>query len=160
MTHNFTFFWRNRSPFSNWYPSVFTHNGVTYTRGEQYMMHMKALMFGDLEIAARIMETDDPAVHKALGRQVKGYVDAVWAAKRVDIMVEGLTSKFSQNSRLKETLLATGDTEIVEASPVDRIWGIGLEESDPRALDKSKWLGQNLLGITLMRVRDELRKTV
>lgn len=158
MSQGFTFFWRNKSPFSNWYPSKFTYNGIEFTRGEQYMMYRKAMLFNDTEIAQLILETDNPATHKALGRQVRNYNENKWAAVRVDVMVEGLYEKFNQNPKLKQALLDTGDTEIAEASPVDFIWGIGLAEEDPNALDKSKWRGQNLLGIVLMRVRDELRR--
>ena len=158
MTHNFTFFWKNRSPFSNWYPSRFTHNGITYTRGEQYMMYQKAILFGDTEIAQQILDTDNPAEQKDLGRKVKNYDDSVWSEKRVDIMVDGLYEKFSQNEKLKAALLDTGFTEIAEASPIDRIWGIGYAEDHPNALDKTKWPGQNLLGIVLMRVRDKIRE--
>lgn len=157
MTHNFTFFWQNRSPFSNWYPSKFTHNGITYSRGEQYMMYQKAILFGDTAVAQAILLTDNPKEQKDLGRMVSNYNDEVWAAKRVDIMVEGLFEKFNQNPHLKEALLNTGDTIVVEASPVDKIWGIGLAEDHPDALDQSKWRGKNLLGIVLMRVRDEIR---
>lgn len=158
MTHNFTFFWRDRTPFSNWYPSIFTHNGITFSRGEQYMMYQKAIMFGDKNIAHAILMTGNPKEQKDLGRMVSNYDDAIWSAKRVDIMVEGLFEKFNQNPELKAALLATGDTILVEASPVDKIWGIGLTEDHPDALDQKKWRGQNLLGITLMRVRDAIRE--
>jgi len=153
----FTFFWQNRSPFSNWYPSKFTHNGINFTRGEQYMMYQKAMLFGDSEVAQAILLTDNPKEQKDLGRLVRNYDDAKWAAVRVDVMVEGLFEKFNQNEYLKQALLDTGDTEIVEASPYDRIWGIGWAEEDPEAQDKSKWRGQNLLGIVLMKVRDKIR---
>lgn len=153
----FTFFWQNRSPFSNWYPSKFTHNGINFTRGEQYMMYQKAMLFGDSEVAQAILLTDNPKEQKDLGRLVRNYDDAKWAAVRVDVMVEGLFEKFNQNEYLKQALLDTGDTEIVEASPYDRIWGIGWTEEDPEAQDKSKWRGQNLLGIVLMKVRDKIR---
>lgn len=156
MTHNFTFFWQNRSPFSNWYPSKFTHNGVNFTRGEQYMMYQKAILFSDLTIASAILLTDNPKEQKDLGRVVSNYDDAVWSSRRVDIMVDGLYEKFKQNPKLQEALLATGKTEIVEASPYDLIWGIGYTADDPRAVDKTKWRGQNLLGITLMKVRDKI----
>jgi ribA/ribD-fused uncharacterized protein len=158
MAHNFTFFWQNRSPFSNWYPSIFTHNGITFSRGEQYMMYRKAMMFGDVNIAHAILLTGNPKEQKDLGRMVSNYDDAAWSDKRVEIMVEGLFEKFNQNPLLKEALLNTGDTIIVEASPVDRVWGIGLAEDDPRAIDQKQWRGQNLLGITLMKVRDDIRK--
>lgn len=152
----FTFFWKNRSPFSNWYPSIFVHDGIRFTRGEQYMMYQKAMLFGDTHIAELILKTDDPAKHKELGRMVSNYDDSVWAAKRVDIMVDGLFEKFNQNPKLKEALLNTGTSIIVEASPVDKIWGIGLAETHPDATNPSKWRGLNLLGIVLMRVRDKL----
>lgn len=154
---NFTFFWQNRSPFSNWYPSIFTHEGITFSRGEQYMMYQKAMLFGDLETAQAILSTDNPKEQKDLGRQVKNYVDETWAAVREDVMVEGLFEKFNQNERLKQALLDTGDTEMVEASPYDLIWGIGFTEDQPEARDKTKWRGKNLLGIVLMRVRDKIR---
>jgi ribA/ribD-fused uncharacterized protein len=158
MAHNFTFFWQNRSPFSNWYPSIFTHNGITFSRGEQYMMYQKAMMFGDVNIAQAILLTGNPKEQKDLGRMVANYDDAVWSDKRVEVMVDGLFEKFNQNPIPKEALLNTGDTIMVEASPVDRIWGIGLTEDDPRAIDQKQWRGQNLLGITLMKVRDAIRK--
>ncbi len=155
MSHNFTFFYGGY--FSNWASSTFTHDGVKYSHGEQYMMHMKALLFGDAEAAEKIMKAKSPYEQKALGRTVKNFDKSQWDAVCVDVMVAGLCSKFSQNPQFKKALLDTGDTEIVEASPSDRIWGIGLSESDPRALDKNQWRGQNLLGITLMRVRDAIR---
>jgi len=158
ITDKFTFFWQNRSPFSNWYPSIFTHNGITFSRGEQYMMYQKAIMFGDTNIAHAILLTGNPKEQKDLGRMVSNYNDTIWSEKRVEVMVEGLFEKFNQNPLLKEALLNTGDTILVEASPVDRIWGIGLAEDHPDALDQSKWRGQNLLGIVLMKVRDAIRK--
>lgn len=152
----YTFFWNNRSPFSNWYPSVFIWNGIRFTSSEQYMMFRKALLFGELDIADQILATDNPAKQKDLGRKVKNYDDDKWAAVRFDIMVEGLYEKFNQNPQLKKALLDTEGTELVEASPNDRIWGIGLTENDPRALLEETWLGQNLLGKVLDEVRDRL----
>ena len=152
----FTFFWNNRTPFSNWYPSVFIWNGIRFTRGEQYMMFRKAMLFGELDIADQILATDNPAKQKDLGREVKNYDDDKWAAVRFDIMVEGLYEKFNQNPQLKKALLDTEGTELVEANPNDRIWGIGLTENDPRALSKETWLGQNLLGKVLDEVRRRL----
>ena len=154
--NKYTFFWNNRTPFSNWYPSVFVWGGIRFTRGEQYMMYRKAMMFGDWEVAAQIMNTDDPSKHKQLGRQVKNYDDVAWSAVRFDIMVEGLFEKFSQNPQLKQALLETIGTKMVEANPNDRIWGIGLTASDPRAQNEETWLGQNLLGKVLDAVREKL----
>jgi len=150
----YTFFWQNRSPFSNWYPSKFTWGGTEFTRGEQYMMYRKARMFGDNEIAYKIMETDDPKTQKDLGRLVKNYDDKVWSEYRFDIMVDGLFEKFNQIPKLKQALLDTGDTILAEASPYDLVWGIGWLATDPQAQDQEKWRGQNLLGKVLMKVRD------
>jgi len=158
MTHNFTLFYGGY--FSNWAYSPFVHNGVKYTHGEQYMMHMKALLFGDDVSAKKIMAAKNPYDQKKLGREVKGFDKNRWEAVCINLMVEGLCSKFRQNPDFLKALLDTGDTEIVEASPTDTIWGIGLAEDDPRALNKKNWRGTNWLGIVLMRVRDELRKEV
>ena len=152
----FTFFWNNQTPFSNWYPSEFTWGGYTFTRGEQYMMFRKAMLFCDPKTAHKILSTDNPMKQKDLGREVVNYRDELWAPVRFEIMVEGLYCKFSQNQKLKEALLATVGTEMVEASPFDRIWGIGLTASDPLAQNKETWLGQNLLGQVLDKVRSQL----
>jgi len=154
----YTFFWQSRSPFSNWYPSKFTWNGIEFTRGEQYMMYRKATLFGSTDIAAKIMATDDPKTQKDLGRLVKNYDDKVWLEYRFDIMVEGLFEKFDQIPKLKQALLDTGDTILAEASPYDLVWGIGYLATDAEAQDQSKWRGQNLLGKVLMKVRCMLVK--
>lgn len=155
--NNFTFFWKNRSPFSNWYPSIFTYGGQTFSCGEQFMMWAKAFTFHDLETVDKIMKTSSHKEHQELGRQVKEYDDEIWADMRYQVMVLGLYAKFSQNERLKELLLATGDTIIAEASPSDKIWGIGLVADDPLAQDMKNWKGQNLLGKVLMEVREKLK---
>lgn len=152
--NKFTFFWQSGSPFSNWFPSVFTHDGVEYNCSEQYMMHKKALLFGDTEVAQLIMEQTSPRAQKMLGREVRGFDDQVWKEQCIEIMVDGCLSKFEQLPELGKQLLATGDTTIVEASPYDKVWGIGMTEDDPRATDPSQWQGQNLLGHVLMEVRD------
>jgi ribA/ribD-fused uncharacterized protein len=153
MVDKFTFFWKNRSPFTNWYPSKFTFLDVDFCCGEQYMMYVKAIMFDDFEIAKKIMATSKPSEHLAFGRQVKNYDDVTWSQFRYDYMVYGLYEKFKQNPELKEILLNTGSTIIAEASPTDLVWGIGLEETDPLAQDRANWKGQNLLGKVLMEVR-------
>jgi ribA/ribD-fused uncharacterized protein len=153
--NNYTLFWNG--VFSNWYPSKFYHNGISFTCGEQYMMYHKAMTFNDKEVAKLIMETSSPKEQKRLGRLVSNYNDEKWAAVRVQVMVDGLYEKFNTNPVLKAALLETGDTIIAEASPVDKIWGIGLAEDDPRAWDMATWKGQNLLGIVLMMVRDKLK---
>lgn len=120
------------------------------------MMYQKAVLFKDDVVATKILATDDPKLQKDLGRQVKNYKESVWALVREDVMVEGLYEKFNQTPKLRSALLATGTTIIAEASPVDRIWGIGLTAEDPLAQDVSTWQGQNLLGKVLMRVRARL----
>lgn len=154
----FTFFFSAQNPFSNWYPAQFTVNGVTFCNNEQFMMYCKAKLFGDEEIAKKILETTNPREHKAMGRKVKGFSEAVWDAKCELYVQKGCHAKFSQNPHLLQLLLDTEGTELVEASPYDRIWGVGLAASDPRILDKKNWLGQNRLGSVLMRVRDDLLK--
>lgn len=131
---------------------------MKFNCGEQYMMFRKAIMFGDTETAIKIMQTYEPREQKDLGRQVKNYDDAIWSAKRFDIMVEGLYERFSQIEGIKEKLLATDDRILVEASPYDNIWGVGLEETDDAILDEKNWQGQNLLGKVLMEVRSKLKE--
>jgi ribA/ribD-fused uncharacterized protein len=152
----FTFFWRPDSPFSQWHACTFVVDGATFACAEQFMMHGKARLFGDDEIAAQILETLDPRTHKALGRKVRGFDDRAWKAAREDIVYAGNRAKFTQNPALLATLLATAGTELVEASPMDRIWGIGMASSNPAAVDRTKWKGQNLLGRILTRLRDDL----
>lgn len=157
-TDRFVFFWQPPAPFGQWTPSPFTVEGVDYGCAEQWMMACKARLFGDAEALAKILASDSPRRHKALGRQVRGFSGPVWEAARMEIVVAGNRAKFSQNPELRDVLLATGDKVLVEASPYDRIWGIGLRADDPRVHDPERWRGQNLLGEALMQVRDELRE--
>jgi len=143
---------------SNWYPSRFFVDGITFSSMEQYMMYQKAVYFHDVNVAAQILATDDVAQIKALGRLVKDYNDNHWNGVRQIIVYNGLYAKFSQNQDLKAQLLATGDSLLAECAVKDRIWGIGLSMHDPDRLDRSKWNGQNLLGYALMMVREKLYK--
>ena len=157
-THTgFTFFWRADSPFSQWHRSSFTVDGTTFTYAEQYMMHAKAMLFGDIEIAEQILATDSPREQKSLGRKVRGFDQSVWERERENIVRTANRAKFTQNEGLRQKLMATGDTELVEASPVDRIWGVGLAADDPRITRRETWRGLNLLGKILTELRDELR---
>lgn len=151
----FVFFWDG--PFSQWHRSYFTVDGVTYNCAEQYMMAMKAVFFEDSETLTAIMESMNPRDQKALGRQVRNFDATRWNAVSKDFVFKANIAKFS-DERLKQVLLNTGDKEIVEASPYDKIWGIGMSETDPDRFDKSKWRGTNWLGEVLMQVRTELRK--
>ena len=145
--------------FSNWYPAVFTVDGVTYLNAEQYLMRQKALCCGDTATAAKVMENPDPKRVKLLGRAITPYDDAKWTAARQEVIYRGLLAKFGQNSGLKRQLLSTGDALIAECSPNDRIWGIGIPLDDPRHQDPAKWQGENILGKALMCVRETLRTT-
>lgn len=146
-------------PFCQWYPSEFTdEDGITYDCAEQYMMAQKALMFGDDETYEKIMASDSPGEQKALGRLVKGFDVESWEEDARQIVYQGNLYKFSQSGYLWCYLKDTGDKILVEASPTDTIWGVGLSEIDPRVFDKSQWLGRNWLGDCLMRVREALKE--
>jgi ribA/ribD-fused uncharacterized protein len=152
----FTFFWQSESPFSQWHPAKFKVKGKQFVCAEQYMMYGKAVLFGDHAVAERILSTTSPKTQKALGRKVTGFDDRKWRGERERIVYEGNHAKFTQNVDLLERLLATAGTELVEASPTDRIWGVGLSEEDPRILNPSQWRGENLLGKVLTRLREDL----
>ena len=141
-----------------WHHCEFEADGVRYNTAEQYMMAHKALLFGDDFVFRAILDTDEPDQQKALGRMVSGFVPEVWEANKYAIVRDGNLAKFSQNPDLREYLLGTGDAVLVEASPDDDIWGIGLDAEDPRAGDPTQWQGENLLGFALMEVRDLLRE--
>lgn len=141
---------------SQWWPAEFTVDGLVFPTAEHFMMHRKALLFGDEETAARILRARHPNEAKNLGREVRGYDDAVWAAHRFDLVVAGNLAKFGQHALLCRYLLGTSDQVLVEASPVDRVWGIGLAADDERAASPATWRGGNLLGFVLMDVREQL----
>lgn len=141
---------------SNWYLSDFAVGGVAYTSMEQYMMHRKALCFGDAGVAAQIMGTDDVRRIKELGRMVADFDEGVWSGVRQIIVYEGLLAKFSQSEGLRAELLATGDAVLAECAVKDRTWGIGLSMTDSARFDRAKWKGQNLLGYALMMTRGKL----
>ncbi|MGI5502695.1 NADAR family protein [Lentzea sp. CA-135723] len=141
---------------SQWWPCSFSVDGQTFASAEHYMMWRKALLFDDLSVAAKVLSARTPAEAKALGRQVSGFSDAAWVSARLEIVVEGNLAKFGQDPALRSYLLGTGSRVLVEASPQDRVWGIGLVATDPRAADPASWLGLNLLGEALMEVRRRL----
>lgn len=142
--------------FSNWHPCSFVIDEQVWTSSEQYYMYMKAVVFDDKETQKRIRETKSCKEQKQLGRMVKGYNEIVWKKHREEVMLRALRAKFSQSSVLKEKLLKTGNAILVEASPVDLVWGVGLSEDNVNIHDQSKWRGMNLLGKCLMIVRSEL----
>lgn len=153
-TNHFLLFWG--SEFSQWFKSIFVEDGITFSSAEQYMMYHKALLFNDTEIAKEIMSISDVKKIKAFGRKVSGFNDKIWTENRETIVYNGTFLKFTQNQKLKTKLLSYPDKIFVEASPHDKIWGIGLHFNDVLALDKKTWKGLNLLGEAITKVRDDL----
>lgn len=162
---DFLFFWGHRplrdgrigpGCLSQWWPAPFQVGEVTYPTAEHFMMACKARLFGDEVMASRIIEATSPGYAKALGRAVQGYDEKQWAACRYRIVVEGNTAKFGQHPGLLAYLAATAGRVLAEASPADRVWGIGLAADDSRAGRPSQWEGLNLLGFALMDVRERL----
>ncbi len=141
---------------SQWWPARFEIGGHGYVSAEHYMMAEKARLFGDEETRVRILQAAKPGAAKALGRAVRGFDEEIWARHRFRIVVEASTAKFGQDAELRGYLLRTGDMVLVEASPVDAVWGIGHAADDPAALEPGRWRGLNLLGFALMQARAAL----
>jgi ribA/ribD-fused uncharacterized protein len=158
-------FWGHRPPkrggvgkgcLSQWYPAPFTVDGVRYATAEHFMMAGKARLFGDAEAEKLVLAHDDPGKAKGAGRKVRGFDEETWAERRYGLVVAANEAKFGQRPALRDFLLSTGDRVLVEASPYDTVWGIGLSASQPEAARPSQWRGLNLLGFALMDVRDSL----
>lgn len=156
MEHNsqYTYFWSG--PFSQWVKSDLVIDDKQFCTAEQYMMWSKAMLFEDYDIAEAVLKTRDPKKQKALGRQVRNFDADQWADVAFDVVYSANFAKFTQNKSLYEALMDTVGTVIVEASPYDAIWGIGLNEATARATDPKDWPGKNLLGIILTKLREEL----
>src|SRR5262249_32317379 len=142
---------------SQWWPATFCIESHRYPTAEHYMMAEKAKLFGDNHAFTAIFASESPSRAKSLGRKVRNFDEQIWSSHRFDIAVRGNTAKFEQNTELRSWLLGTGDQVLVEASPRDKIWGIGLAADDKRALDPKTWRGLNLLGFALMRARAALQ---
>ncbi|QES47969.1 DUF1768 domain-containing protein [Streptomyces venezuelae] len=141
---------------SQWWPAPFTVSDVEYATAEHWMMAEKARLFGDAEAERAAVSAPTPAEAKKAGRLVRGFDNAVWERERYAIVVAGSVHKFGSSPELLGYLLGTGRRVLVEASPLDRIWGIGLPADDARALDPARWRGLNLLGFALMDARERL----
>lgn len=163
----YVFFWGHQNKgsevskfcFSQWYELSFSDSGVTYMTSEHFMMAEKAKLFDDHSTYEKIIKASNPGEAKSLGREVKGFNDSVWERNRFDIVVKGNTLKFGQNTAIQEFLINTGDRILVEASPVDKIWGVGLAADNQKVENPNLWRGLNLLGFALMEVRDVLTQT-
>jgi len=153
-------FWGHRGPgsacLSQWYPAGFTVDGVTYPTAEHWMMAGKARLFDDAAGLAAVLAAPGPAEAKSAGRRVRGFDEESWKGARYDLVVTGNLAKFGQHGNLRRFLLGTGDRVLVEASPYDRIWGVGLGQDNPDVHRPSAWRGLNLLGFALMEVRERL----
>lgn len=164
---SFTLFWKaqpapdgsaSKGAFSQWWHSDFRAAGHIYCCMEQFMMANKAELFEDPKVLQQILECSDPRQIKALGRKVQNFDEKVWDEVKYSIVLNGNYLKFTQNAELRNVLLNTGERILAEASPYDRVWGIGMSESHEHAEDPLRWKGQNLLGFALMEVRDEIRR--
>ena len=158
MNENYIFFWgykdTNKKVLSNFHLTNIKYKNLTFSSSEQLFMYKKAELFKDDQMKEKILKAKTPKEAKGYGRLVKNFDTKIWDKNKIDIMTEVLTLKFSQNQYLKNYLLSTKGYTLVEASPYDRIWGIGFDEFNALK-NKNKW-GQNLLGDCLMKVRDEV----
>ncbi|MBH5337255.1 NADAR family protein [Streptomyces pactum] len=163
--HKYLYFWGHRPRpdgsvghgcFSQWWPAPIEADGVRYATAEHWMMAGKAALFGDAEARRRVLAAGHPRQAKEIGRSVRGFEERVWAEHRFELVVRGSVLKFGQHPELGRYLLGTGARVLVEASPVDRVWGIGLASDDERAADPARWCGLNLLGFALMEARQRL----
>lgn len=158
----YVFFWGHQpgksgitaACFSQWYSAPFVVGGQRYPTAEHFMMAEKAALFGDNQTREQVLQAASPGEAKALGRQVRGFDEATWVENRFSIVVRANAAKFAQNHELREFLHQTGSRVLVEASPVDRIWGIGLAQDSEKVNNPNLWRGLNLLGFALMQVRD------
>ncbi|MEZ4885952.1 MAG: NADAR family protein [Chitinophagales bacterium] len=148
----------HKTCFSQWWEGVFEVDGILYKSAEHWMMAKKAKTFSDTEMYQKIIEAKTPAEAKRLGRKVRNFDHAIWDKVCYEIVKEGNLHKFGKSTKLKDYLLGTGNSVLVEASPLDTIWGIGLTQDAPNIENPNTWLGSNLLGFVLMEVRDELKK--
>lgn len=164
-TFDYLYFWKNvprddgeldQGCFSQWYPAKFKIGEQEFATAEHFMMHSKATLFEDNEIAEQILRTESCKEVKALGRKVRNFDKELWREHRFAIVLRANLAKFSQNEPLKEYIFSTGEKIIVEASPTDRIWGIGMSEEEARKTPPHEWNGMNLLGFALMRTRSLL----
>ena len=166
-TFDYIYFWGHARPagnavtkiyFSQWFPIGFSENNIHYKTAEHYMMAKKATLFGDVESLAKVLASETPDIAKQLGRKVSNFDATIWEENAFNYVTQGNLLKFSQHEQLKEFLISTGNSVIVEASPYDKIWGIGLAEHDDTSRNPDTWKGTNLLGFAIMEARDLILK--
>ena len=163
---DFLFFWGHtenkeyvtKACLSQWYESEFKVNEITYFTAEHYMMAEKAKLFNDVSIYNQILKTRKQGKIKELGRLIENFDQNIWDNHKYQIVVKGNYLKFSQNEKLKAFLLNTREKVLVEASPLDSIWGIGLSVDNENVNNPNFWEGSNLLGFALMEVRDQINE--
>ncbi len=162
----YIFFWGHQSKnpeiitstcFSQWYEAPFIVDTIEYRTTEHWMMAKKAKLFHDEEKYFSIIKARTPGEAKSLGRQIQNFDEEIWNKHKYEIVVEGNTYKFEQHQKLKTFLMETHQRILVEASPVDTIWGVGLAKDDKNIHNPKLWKGENLLGFALMEVRDKFR---
>jgi len=156
---SYYYFWKTKSPFSNWYPATYTLDGIEFNCSEQGVMWAKAKLFGDETVAEQILNCNPNQQKKMkdLGRKVSNFDQKKWDEHKVNIYKNHNRAKYTQNNTLKHFLLSTGNKTLVEASPYDRIWGIGLTEENAKKRNPNTWPGQNLLGKLLTEIKNELK---
>jgi ribA/ribD-fused uncharacterized protein len=156
------FFWQTTSPFSNWHPADYTLNNINFNCSEQGVMYDKAILFGDNNVAQKILNCNQSQqkLMKNLGREVSGFNETTWRKNRVEIYKKHCKAKFSQNLHLKQALLNTTGKILVEASPNDRIWGIGMHKNEALVTPPNEWKGLNLLGKILTEIRNEFEQNI
>ncbi|CAF0855622.1 unnamed protein product [Didymodactylos carnosus] len=155
-SETYTYFWKTESPFSNFHPCTVSVDNLKFSCTEQYMMYNKAILFDDKIIAAEIINAHSPRAMKALGRKVSNFNPDIWLENRSKIVSNGNYLKFTQNEHLKKALLEQHGKILVEASPNDQIWGIGMDQSNPRVANRSEWKGLNLLGFILTDICNKI----
>ena len=163
---DYIFFWGHRKPkagiskscFSQWYESAFVCDEIKYKTAEHFMMTEKAKLFADNESVEKVIAANSPKEAKKIGRSVNNFDPVEWNKHRFEIVVSANLAKFSQKNALKTFLLNTGNKVLVEASPGDRIWGIGMGQNNENAETPKNWRGSNLLGFALMETRQRIQR--
>jgi ribA/ribD-fused uncharacterized protein len=156
ITEQYLFFYSTTEVYSNWYPCRFRYDKITFANSEQAMMYAKAKLMKDEDSMAKIKKESDPFKVKRLGRNITPWKEALWVSKRLEIVSDICYEKFKSNSELRETLLNTNNLHLVEAASNDKIWGVGMDEDNPKILNRKNWNGLNLLGEALMNARKKL----